>query len=602
LKDFRAEYGRILPGVTNPAQYVGGEWNSIVKPRNGGGVDVTFCLAFPDTYAVGMSHAGLQILYGAINRRPDVACERAFTPWVDMEKKLREAALPLVSLETFTPLSEFDIVGFSLQYEMNYTNVLTMLDLGGIPLLASERKPGDPLVIAGGPCALHPEPMADFVDIFFLGDAEDAIHVFLDAFRAARAESKGSTRKEFLAGLVTRTMKDGACNLYAPALYEPQYADDGRLVSLSPTVAGMPAVLEAAVVSDLDSAFYPTKPIVPYVETVHDRITLEIMRGCPHRCRFCEASHTRRPPRLRSVENIVALAEESYKNTGHSEISLVSLSSGDHPHLADLVLRLNGIFDERAVNISLPSLRIDEKLPSLPPLLNTVRKSALTLAPEAATERLRKVIGKRITNEDLFKAIETACEAGWRHVKLYFMIGLPTETDEDVAGIAQLAEQIVILGRRARHGGQVGKGLNVNVSVAPFVPKPHTPFQWQAMDSIEELKRKRALLAGRIRSRSITFKSHRIERSFMEAVMARGNRRLGKVIRRAWETGCRFDGWDERFLLEDWLRAFADVGLDPGFYAHRPFRPDELLPWQHILAGPTMADLAQDRDTGLSTE
>ena len=596
MKDFRAEYGRILPEVTNPAQYVGGEWNSIVKRRGEGGVDLTFCLAFPDTYAVGMSHAGMQILYGAINRRPDVAAERAFTPWVDMEKKLREAGLPLVSLETFTPLSEFDIVGFSLQYEMNYTNVLTMLDLGGIPLPASERTMDDPLVIAGGPCALHPEPMADFIDIFFLGDGEEAIHDFLDAFRAARAEGRGATRRDFIAGIVTRTMKDGACNLYAPALYEPHYADDGRLLSLAPRVAGAPPLLQAAVVRDLDSAFYPTKPIVPYVETVHDRITLEIMRGCPHRCRFCEASHTRRPARMRSVANIVTLAEQSYKNTGHSEISLVSLSSGDYPHLADLVLRLNGIFDERAVNISLPSLRIDEKLRSLPPLLNTVRKSALTLAPEAATERLRKVIGKRITNEDLFRVIETAREAGWRHVKLYFMIGLPTERDEDVIGIAQLAEQIVMLGRRA------GEGLNVNVSVAPFVPKPHTPFQWQAMESIEELKRKRALLAGHIRSRSIRFKSHRIERSFLEAVMARGDRKLGRVIRRAWETGCRFDGWDERFLLEDWLRAFAEVGLDPAFYAHRAFGPDETLPWQHICAGPTMADLARDRDAGLSSD
>lgn len=594
MKDLRAEYGRILPEVTNPAQYVGGEWNSVVKRRGEGGVDLTFCLAFPDTYAVGMSHTGTQILYGAINRRPDVAAERAFTPWVDMEKKLREAGLPLVSLETFTPLSEFDIVGFSLQYEMNYTNVLTMLDLGGIPLPASERTMDDPLVIAGGPCALHPEPMADFIDIFFLGDGEEAIHDFLDAFRAARAEWRGATRRDFIAGIVTRTIKNGACNLYAPALHEPRYADEGGLLSLAPGVAGAPPLLQAAVVRDLDSAFYPTKPIVPYVETVHDRITLEIMRGCPHRCRFCEASHTRQPARMRSVDNIVTLAEQSYKNTGHSEISLVSLSSGDYPHLADLVLRLNGIFDERAVNISLPSLRIDEKLPSLPPLLNTVRKSALTLAPEAATERLRRVIGKRITNEDLFRVMETACQAGWRHVKLYFMIGLPTERDEDVIGIAQLAEQIVMLGRRA------GKGLNVNVSVAPFVPKPHTPFQWQAMDSIEELRRKRALLASHIRSRSIQFKSHRIERSFLEAVMARGDRKLGRVIRRAWETGCRFDGWDERFLLEDWLRAFAEVGLDPAFYAHRAFGSDETLPWQHICAGPTMDDLARDRDTGLS--
>jgi radical SAM family uncharacterized protein len=590
VHDLRTAYERILPQVTNPAQYVGGEWNSVVKKRDD--VAVRVCLAFPDTYAIGMSHLGMQILYGAINLRPDAAAERVFTPWTDMEARLRQAGLPLVSLESFTPLSEFDIIGFSLQYEMSYTNILTMLDLGGIPLLATDRPLNAPLVIAGGPCALHPEPLADFIDIFFLGDAEEAIHDFLDAYRAVRAEGCAD-RRELLRRLVARCAEAGHVNLYAPSLYEVAYQEDGRLCSLTPVVEGVPAEIIAATVGDMDSAFCPTKPVVPFVEIVHDRITLEIMRGCPHQCRFCEASHTRRPLRMRSVDRLVQLAEETYRNTGHSEISLVSLSSGDYPHLPELVTKLNAIFEPKGVSVSLPSLRVDEKVVNLPPLLNVVRKSALTLAPEAGTERLRKVIGKRITDEALFKAVKASCQAGWRHVKLYFMFGLPTETDEDIIDIARLAEKVSEIGRRHV------KGYQVNISAAPFVPKPHTPLQWEPMDSLETLKRKRALLGQSIRSRSVTFKSHRIERSFLEAVMARGDRRLGRVIRLAWEGGCRFDGWDEKYKLEPWLSAFQAAGLDPAVYAHRSFAPGEVLPWQHISCGPTLADLARDRERGL---
>jgi radical SAM family uncharacterized protein len=462
--------------------------------------------------------------------------------------------------------------------------------------MACERGPDDPLVIAGGPCALHPEPMADFIDLFFLGDGEEAIHDFLDAYRALRSERGASSRTELLRHLVARTSKDGRTNLYAPALYLPRYAEDGRRLGLVPCAPDLPPILEAAVVRNLDSAFYPVKPIVPFVETVHDRITLEIMRGCPHRCRFCEAGHTRRPTRLRSPDRIAELAESSYWNTGHSEISLVSLSSSDYPHLSELVIRLNDVFEPRGVNISLPSLRVDQTSASLPPLLSTVRKSALTFAPEAATERLRRVIGKRISNDDLFKAIETACAAGWRHVKLYFMIGLPTEREEDVVAIADMVNEVAATGRR------MGKRWGVNVAVAPFVPKPHTPFQWEAMDSIPVLREKRALLAGRLKSRSVTFRSHRIERSFLEAVMVRGDRRLGKVIRRAWESGCRFDGWDEKFVLEDWLAAFQAEGIDPELHANRPLARDEVLPWQHISCGVSMDELGRERDAAARGE
>lgn len=587
----RKAYEAILPAVSEPARYVGMEWNSVTK--NHQDVDVKFCVAFPDTYTVGMSHSGLQILYGTLNRRPDVACERVFAPWTDMEKALRGAGLPLVSLESFTPLSEFDVLGFSLQYEMTYTNVLTILEMGGVPMRSEDRSINDPLVIAGGPCSLHPEPMADFIDLFLPGDGEEIIHDFIDAYRAARSQGI-SERRELLLHIVMSTTRDVEANIYAPSLYEPRYSSDGGYEGLTPISPGLPAMIKSSIVKNLDEAFYPDKPIVPFAEAVHDRIALEVMRGCPHRCRFCEAGHTRRPLRIRSVDKLIGLAQEMYRNTGHSEISLVSLSSADYPYLRELAQRLNDIFEPLAVNISLPSLRIDEKVSDLPPLLKAVRKSALTFAPEAGSERLRRALGKNITDADLFSAMESAYRNGWQHVKLYFMFGLPTETDEDLLAAGRLVDKALSLGRQAGRGGRI------NVAAAPFVPKPHTPFQWEAMETMDTLRDKRAKLGGALRRKAVTFRSHKIERSFLEGVMARGDRRVGKAIQRAYELGCRFDAWDEYFTLERWMEAFQSVEVAPEPYANLQIAPGSPLPWGHIICGPSDDKLLEERGKALA--
>jgi len=599
LTDLRAAYERLLPAVKQPAQYIGGEVNSVVKAPDGDVDALSVCLAFPDTYAVGMSHTGLQILYGTLNRRPDAAAERAFAPWLDLEARLREAALPLASLETFTPLSQFDILGFSLQYELGYTNVLNMLDLAGIPVRAAERTLDHPLVIAGGPCALHPEPLAEFIDLFVLGEAEESIHSLLDLYRSVAGPGRGrgarrlpfADRGALLQALARGAAEAGLDMFYFPAFYGPS---SGGGEGLAPALPGLPTVLQAAYVEDLETAFYPTRPVVPFAEIVHDRITIEIMRGCPHRCRFCEAGYTRGRTRRRSVERIVRIAEESYRHTGHSEIGLVSLSSGDYPDLVPLMLALNERFEPRGVNLSLPSLRVTDRLVALPRLLNPVRRSALTLAPEAGTERLRRVIGKSISDDDLLRGVEAAYANGWRHVKLYFMMGLPTETEADLRGIADLARRVAALGKRHGRGGRV------NLALSAFVPKPHTPFQWEPMADLETLRERRALLGGALRSRSIVLKCNRIERSFVEAVLARGDRALGRVLERAWRAGCRFDGWDEVFTLERWLEAFEAEGVDPEAYVHRRRSPDEALPWQHLRCGVGPEALAEERDRALA--
>ena len=455
MNELRSQIERwVLPHVTAPAQYVGGELNAIVK--NHDDVDVTVCLAFPDTYEIGMSHVGLQILYGTLNARPDVAAERVFAPWVDMADLLAERGLPLYSLETFTPLAEFDVIGFSLQYEMCYTNVLAMLELAGLPVRSADRDLGHPLIVAGGPCAFNPEPMADFVDVFAPGDGESVIHRLVDAFREAKPSA--GTREALCRELVRRV--DG---LYAPALYERGYPR-------RPRYPEAPEVVGASVEQDLNACYYSTEPIVPFRETVHDRITLEIMRGCARGCRYCQAGMTRRPVRLRSVERLEQIAAKSYDATGHSEISLASLSSSDYPHLGTRATRLSKTFDPRGVGLALPSLRVDDQLSALPALVSSVRKSGLTLAPEEATERLRRVINKDISNEHLFDGLAEAFRRGWRRVKLYFMIGLPTETDEDILAIVGLVERASRL-RREVAGGPA----HVSVHVAPFVPKPHTP-------------------------------------------------------------------------------------------------------------------------------
>jgi len=569
---------RVIPRVHAPAQYAGGELNAVVKDHRG--VSVTFCLAFPDTYAVGMSQTGLHILYGTLNARQDVAAERAFAPWVDMAGLLAQEGLPLYSLETFTPLRDFDIVGFSLQYEMGYTNVLAMLEMAGIPVLASQRGLDDPLIVAGGPGASNPEPLADFVDVFAPGDGEEAVHRLVDAYKTARASATG--REELCHAIAA-----SGPGFYCPALYSPGYP---RV----PRFADVPAVVQSSVVHDLNGAFYPTSPIVPYAEIVHDRITLEIMRGCARGCRYCQAGMTKRPVRERSVENLIDTAEKSYLKTGHSEISLASLSTSDYTGFNGLATQLSSRFDTRFVNLAVPSLRVNDQLKAIPALLNSVRKAGLTIAPEAGTDRLRRVINKDITDDDLMAGAEAAFQQGWQRVKLYFMCGLPTETDEDIVAMVSLAERVSALGRKV-----AGRAAQVSMNVAPFVPKPHTPFQWEAMVTPERIKEIRALVLSRVRSRAVEVKFHKPERSFLEGVFSRGDSRLGQALMEARKRGCWFDAWDEVFDYGAWMAAFEAAGIDAQAYACRGRSLDEPLPWAHISAGPSPEFLLGERQRAM---
>ena len=569
-------YSDILRRVEQPAQYIGGEWNAVVKDHDA--VDLTVALAFPDTYTIGMSHAGLPILYAVLNRRDDVAAERVFMPLPDMQAALREAGLPLVSLETRTPLRAFDVLGFSLQYEMCYTNVLAMLDLAGIPIRSAERGNDAPLVVAGGVGAMSPEPLAPFVDVFVVGDGEDAVLALADAALATR----GMPRAERL-----RAMADASPCFYVPALYREQRDAEGTLVGLEPIAEGVPRVVRRALVEDLEQACWPTAPVVPHVEAVHDRITLEIMRGCTQGCRFCQAGMTRRPVRDRSVETLLRLAEASYQATGHNEVSLVSLSSSDYPHLAQLLDAVDESLGPRHVNAALPSLRVDDHLAELPEALRRVRKSGLTVAPEAAREELRRRINKNVTTDDLLRGAREAYAQGWRSIKLYFMIGLPGETDDDVDGIADLAREV-----SAQRGGGGGQ---VNVAVSSFVPKPHTPFQWEPMDTPDELRRKQQRILDRARGRRVRFRCHDVDTSHIEVVVSRGDRRVAEVLARAWQLGCQLDAWDDHFRYSRWLQAFADCGVDPAAYAHRRWPEDAWLPWDHIDAGVTKEFLLREK-------
>ena len=569
-------YDQILSQVQQPAQYTGGEWNAIVKDP--ASVDVRFAIAFPDTYTIGMSHLGIAILYEVLNRQPAMAAERVFMALPDMQALLRSHGVPLVSLETRTPLAEFDVVGFSLQYEMCSTNVLAMLDLAGIPVRSADRGDASPIVAAGGQGAMAPEPLAPFIDVFVVGDGEEVVLELAEAARATR----GMPRPERL-----RALAQASPHFYVPALYRERRDADGRLVGLEPLVDGVPTRIVRALVDDLEAAAYPLKPIVPFVETVHDRITLEILRGCTQGCRFCQAGMTRRPVRVRSVERLRELACAAYKATGHNEVSLASLSSSDHPQLEELIRTMGETFDERHVNVALSSLRVDDQLSRLPGLISGVRKSGLTIAPEAGREELRRRINKNISTEALLRGARQAYEQGWRAVKLYFMIGLPGETDEDVDAIVDLAYEVS--GQRGGRGGQV------NVAVSSFVPKPHTPFQWEPMDEPDVLRAKHARILGQARGRRVRFKFHNVERSHVEAVIARGDRRVGEAIERAWRLGAQLDAWDEHFHYATWLQAFRDAGIDPAAYASRRRDEDECLPWDHIHAGVTRQFLLDEK-------
>jgi radical SAM family uncharacterized protein len=561
---------RLLHNVQTPAQYIGGELHSVVKDHRQ--VRGKLCLAFPDLYTLGMSHHGLQVLYTLINSDPQWVCERVFTPWPDFEQLLRQHGLPLYSLESFTPLREFDVIGFSLQYEICYTNVLTMLDLGGIPLHSRDRTLDHPLVIAGGPGAQNPEVLAPFIDLFVIGDGEESLPWIMERWMALK-EGGAKTRQEMLAELIGATTW-----AYAPCFYEPEYHADGTIAAMHRTRSDVPReIMACTITQDFDAIPLPTRPVVPFVETPHDRIAIEIMRGCPWQCRFCQSTVIKRPLRVRSVETIVQAALESYRNTGHNEISLLSLSTSDYPYFEELVKRMHEVFGPLGVNISLPSLRVNHQLRSLPRLFPGERRSGLTLAPEVARDDMREQIRKKIKNDDLYEGCREAFKNGWQKVKLYFLCGLPGERVADLDGIVEMADTIARIGKEVR-----GRYAEVTASVSNFVPKPHTPYQWNGMQTREYLKWAGNYLRGRCRIKSVKIKQHDIEVSLLEGVLTRGDRRTAPALLEAWRRGCRLDGWRECFQPAVWWQTFADLGIDTTWYSQRSRPITEVLPWDHV--------------------
>ena len=558
----------MLPRVTKPARYTDGEWNAVHKDH--ASVRARFALVYPDAYEVGMSHLGLQILYHILNSHPDYLAERAFAPWPDMAQQLRSRGLPLLSLESRTPLREFDVVGITLPYELTYTNILNLLDLAGIPVRAAERDDDDPLVIGGGPGAVNPEPVAEFFDAILVGEGEDAILEIAEAAalpdRAAALASIGEVP-----------------GIYVPASYRYTPQGPGPRGTVAPA-NGAPAQIARRFVADLDQAPFPTRQLVPLVETVHSRVTLEIMRGCARGCSFCQAHAAYSPRRERSVQTLLRQAEEAVAATGYDEISLLALSSVDHSAIEELVSQLVARFGDRGVGVALPSLRADAFSVALAGKIQQVRKSGLTFAPEAGTDRLRQAINKQISEDDIFTAADAAFSSGWHRLKLYFMIGLPTETGEDVEGIADLVNRLVAFGRGAL-GARRGR-LQIAVSIAGFVPKPHTPFQWVAQDEIEVLAHKQGLLQQGLRDRAVKLSWTDPAVSALEAAISRGDRRVGRAIEAAWRLGATFDSWGEHFSFDRWRQAFDQVGLDMRDYANRALAFDEPLAWDHIACGP----------------
>ena len=567
---------RLLPRVQMPAQYLGGELNSVVKDHRQ--VRGKLCLAFPDAYTLGMSHHGLQVLYTIINNDPQWACERAFTPWIDFEGELRRANLPLYSLETFTPLCEFDIVGFSLQYEVCYTNVLTMLDLGGIPLHAKDRTLEHPLVIAGGPGAQNPELLAPFIDIFIIGDGEESLPWLMDKWMELKERRAGSASDRKIRDDMLAELVGSVPWAYAPRFYEPDYHADGTIAAMNRTRADVPREIMACTINqDFDAIGLPTRPVVPFVQTPHDRIAIEIMRGCPWQCRFCQSTVIKRPLRVRSVETIVQAALASYRNTGHNEISLLSLSTSDYPHFEELVTKMHEVFTPLGVSISLPSLRVTHQLRSLPRLMKGVRKAGLTLAPEVARDDMRVQIRKPVKNDDLYEGCRAAFANGWQRVKLYYLCGLPGERTVDLDGIVDQAETISRIGKEVK-----GRFVEVTASVSNFVPKPHTPYQWNGMQSRDYLQWAGQYLRQRCRIRAVKIKQHDIDCSLLEGVLTRGDRRVSVALEEAWRRGCRLDGWRECFKPDVWWQTFRDLGIDVNWYSHRSRPMTEVLPWDHV--------------------
>ena len=575
----------MLEKVQKAPRYTGGEMNTAVKDWQEAELHFAFC--FPDTYEVAMSHLGMKILYAAINAQPWSLCERVCMPWVDMMALMQEENVPLFSLESRHALNEFDVVGFTLQYEMSYSNILAMLKLGGIPLLREERGQDDPIVVAGGPCAFNPEPLADFIDAFMVGDGEEQI---IELNAVINEWKKSGEPKDVLLKRLAQVR-----GVYVPALYDVTYHEDGTIASFRPNCPEAPEKVLKAIVTDLDSVIYPKDIPVPYTEIIHDRIMLEIMRGCTRGCRFCEAGMLYRPVRERSLEHLVELASSLEKTTGYEEISLSSLSSGDYTCLAELIRELLKRMEGKHVSISLPSLRLDSVLKESLEETQKERKTSLTFAPEAGTQRLRDVINKGVTEADLMEKVTDAFQGGWSSVKLYFMMGLPTETYEDLDGIADLARKVVSA-YFAVPKGQRAKGLRVTCSASVFVPKPFTPFQWEPQDTLDTVQQKQLHLREALRSvKGVNFNYHESGLSFLEACFSRGDRRMGKVLLRAFEKGCMLDGWSEQFKYDTWMEAFRECGVDPAFYAYRRREKDEILPWDFIDSGVTKEYLWREK-------
>ena len=562
----------VLLDVQKPGRYVGGELNSVIKNKNE--VDVRFAFCFPDTYEIGMSHLGMKILYGAFNERPEIWCERVFAPWIDMEEQMRRLDVPLYALESGDPLDCFDFIGFTLQYELSYTNILNMLELGGIPLKSSERTGLSHIVLGGGPCACNPEPLAEFFDLFCLGDGEEIDLEVIDLWRQCRDE--GCSRQEFL----RRAAK--IPGVYVPSLYTVTYHEDGTVESYT-AHDGAPERVQKRAIMDLDSMYFPKSFVVPYIETVHDRAVCEVLRGCHRGCRFCQAGFLYRPFREKSIETISKQCKALIESTGYDEVSLSSLSTSDYRRLFDLIDTLHTWTEDEKVSVSLPSLRVDNFSMELVERVQSIRKTSLTFAPEAGTQRMRDVINKNVTEEELLRTVNLAFSNGWSKVKLYFMIGLPTETLDDVRGIAALGQTVV--DAYYNNPDHPRTAPSVGISAAAFVPKPFTPFQWFGQDSMETLHEKQRLLKGSSTNRKINISYHGAETSFLEAVFARGDRRLSAVLLEAHRRGLKFDGWGACFRFDEWMRIFKDLELSPDFYAtrHRDF--DEVFPWDHLDYG-----------------